>query len=66
MSMKKADYQAGAHNILTTIGYLFVSITFIILIGANWDEIPRALRMWGVILNTVATQGFALSRAYIR
>ena len=55
----------GAHNILTTIGYLFVGIAFIILISANWDEIPRALRMWGVILITTATQGFAL-RAYIR
>lgn len=48
------------YNVLIGLGYFFIGIAFIILIGANWDEIPRSLRMGGVISLTVLIQSFAI------
>jgi len=48
------------YNVLVGLGYLFIGLAIITLLGANWDEIPRALRMGGLIALTVATQGLAL------
>ena len=39
--------------ILTALGYLFVALALITLIGANWESIPRAVRMAGLILLTL-------------
>ena len=50
------------YHILVNLGYLFVGLAVIVLIGANWDEIPRALRMWCLILITLATQGIAVRK----
>ncbi|AMX02709.1 DUF2157 domain-containing protein [Microbulbifer thermotolerans] len=48
------------YRVLVGLGYLFIGLAMITLLGANWDEIPRALRMWGLILLTVSTQVIAL------
>ncbi len=46
-------------NVLSTLGYLFIGLALIVLIGENWQEIPRALRMTGLIGLTLMTQFFA-------
>jgi uncharacterized membrane protein len=48
------------YNILMALAYLFIGLALITLIGANWDELPRAPRMWGLIALTIGTQLFAL------
>ncbi len=62
-----ADYhQRGSHSLvyklLLTLGFLFMGTALIILLGANWEEIPRAVRLWGLIALTVGTQSAALYR----
>ena len=47
---------------LISLGYLFIGLALITLIGANWDDIPRAVRMAGLIAVTMATHGFALKK----
>ena len=42
------------------LGFLFVGLALITLIGANWDEIPRWLRMSGLIALTAITQVLAV------
>lgn len=39
--------------ILMGLGYLFIGLAVIVLLSANWDEIPRGLRMGGLISATV-------------
>lgn len=59
-----AHQRALGYNLLVGLGYLFVGLAVITLIGANWEEIPRALRMGGVIAITIGTQVLAL-RVYL-
>ncbi|MBB3063613.1 DUF2157 domain-containing protein [Microbulbifer rhizosphaerae] len=59
---EQAQGRSLGYSVLTGLGYLFIGLALITLIGANWEEIPRALRMWGLIAITVATQGLALRR----
>jgi uncharacterized membrane protein len=56
----KAKNRSLGYNVLVGLGYLFIGLSVITLLGANWDDIPRAVRMWGLIGLTMATQGFAL------
>ncbi|SDZ77576.1 DUF2157 domain-containing protein [Microbulbifer marinus] len=56
----QAKNRSFGYNVLVGLGYLFIGLAIITLLGANWDEIPRALRMWGLIAITLTTQGFAL------
>jgi len=56
----QAKSRSFAYNALIGLGYLFIGLAVITLLGANWDEIPRALRMGGLIAMTMATQGVAL------
>jgi uncharacterized membrane protein len=58
----QAQKRSFGYNVLIGLGYLFIGLALITLISANWDEIPRALRMWGLIVLTMATQGFALKK----
>lgn len=51
-----------AHSVLIGLAILFVGLSLITLIGGNWEQIPRALRMWGLILLTMTTHGFALRK----
>ena len=51
-----ADQQSRhtyGYFILMGLGYLFVGLAIIVLLSANWDEIPRGLRMGGLIVATV-------------
>lgn len=50
------------YNILVALGYLFIGLAIITLVGANWDNIPRAVRMSALIILTVGTHGFALRK----
>ena len=58
----QAQNRSLGYNVLSGLGYLFIGLALITLLGANWDDIPRALRMWGLIALTLSTQGLALWR----
>ena len=47
------DQSTRGYNILMTFAALCVGLAFIVLVSANWEEIPRALRMVGLIALTV-------------
>lgn len=47
------------YHLLVTLGYLFIGLSLIVLISGNWEDIPRALRMGGLLLLTIATQALA-------
>ncbi len=53
-------HQAQAHSfgyrMLVGLGFLFIGLSLITLIGANWDEIPRHIRMFSLVGLTLATQ----------
>ncbi|PIE45611.1 MAG: hypothetical protein CSA45_01775 [Gammaproteobacteria bacterium] len=57
-----AQYGIDYHNqnkrsygyfILTILGFLFVGLALITIIGANWEDIPRPIRMIGLISLTL-------------
>lgn len=48
------------YNVLMGFGCLFIGLALITLIGENWDEIPRALRMYSLITLTLAANIFGL------
>lgn len=52
------------YRVLVSLGFLFIGLAVITLLGANWDEIPRGLRMAGLVLITLGTHGIAL-RQYL-
>jgi len=58
----QAQSYSFAYNVLMGLGYLFIGLSLITLLGANWDDIPRALRMWGLIGLTLVTHGFAIKK----
>ncbi len=53
----------SGYRLLVNLGYLFIGLAVITLIGANWDHIPRALRMSGLMLATGTCHLLAI-RAY--
>jgi uncharacterized membrane protein len=48
------------YNILMGLGVIFIGLAAITLIGANWQDIPRGVRMWGLIFLTMFIQGWGL------
>jgi hypothetical protein len=59
------DYQqinsrSFGYNLLIGLGYLFMGLAVITLLSANWDDIPRSLRMGGLVAATMVIQGLAL------
>ena len=52
--------RSTGHRVLVFLGFLFVGLALITVIGANWESIPRGARMAGLILLTAGTQGFAV------
>ncbi|MEZ5528731.1 MAG: DUF2157 domain-containing protein [Porticoccaceae bacterium] len=56
------NLHSTGYGLLQGLGYLFIGLALITLIGANWDEIPRAVRMGGLIALTMATHGVAIYR----
>ena len=49
-NMSRRSY---GYRVLVGFGCLFIGLALISLIGANWDEIPRAIRMSGLIALTL-------------
>lgn len=54
-----AQQHSWGYRALVTLGYLFIGLALITLIGNNWDELPRALRMTGLISLTLLTNLYA-------
>jgi uncharacterized membrane protein len=50
------------YNVLVSLGYLFIGLAVITLLGANWEEIPRGIRMAGLIALTMATHVLAIKK----
>jgi len=48
------------YYVLVALGYLFIGLAVIVLIGENWEDIPRAVRMGGLIGLTLACNGIGL------
>ena len=51
---------SGGYIVLVVLACLFIGFALITLIGANWDEIPRSIRMAGLLALTLSVQGTAL------
>lgn len=49
----RAQHSFG-YYVLIALGYLFIGLAVIVLIGENWENIPRAARMGGLIALTLA------------
>ncbi len=59
------DYQQDkdrsvGYSVLIGLGYLFIALAVITLIGANWNEIPRGLRMAMLVGMTLVVQSLAI------
>ncbi len=48
--------------VLMGLGYLFIGLAMITLVSANWDDIPRAVRMIGLIGVTLAANIFGVQK----
>lgn len=55
-----ASQAARGYRVLVVLGYGFIGLALITLLSANWDTLPRALRMGGLLCLTVAVNGAAL------
>ena len=60
-----AQTRSGAYTVLLALGYLFLGVAVIILVGHNWEDIPRAARMGGLIGVTALVHLLGL-RQYLR
>ncbi|MRI33034.1 DUF2157 domain-containing protein [Endozoicomonas sp. OPT23] len=56
----QAQASSFGYSVLTGLGFLFIGLALIVLIGANWEEIPRFARMSGLILLTLVTQSYGI------
>ena len=61
------DYDATgsrstAYRVLVVLGFLFVGLSLITVIGANWDAIPRGVRMAVLLVLTAGTHGLAIRK----
>lgn len=55
--------QSYGYFILVSLAYLFFGLAILTLIGANWQDIPRAVRMSGLIALTLATNLIGVYKA---
>ena len=53
------DNSLGYH-VLVVLGYLFIGLAIIVLVGHNWEDIPRGLRMGALIVTTLSFNLFGL------
>ena len=56
--------RSRAYGILAVLGMLFAGLSLITLVSANWETIPRGLRMFGLLALTMGTHGLA-ARVYL-
>ncbi len=59
-SYPPSDRNSVGYRLLQLFGILFLGLALIVLLGENWDAIPRGLRMGGLITLTAALQAAAL------
>ena len=52
--------RSTAYRVLVVLGYIFIGLSLITVIGANWDTIPRGVRMASLLVLTAGTHGFAM------
>ena len=52
--------RSTAYRMLVVLGFLFIGLALVTVIGANWDAIPRGVRMGGLLALTAGTQALAL------
>ena len=52
--------RSTAYRVLVVLGFLFIGLALITVIGANWDAIPRGVRMGGLLALTTGTHALAL------
>lgn len=52
--------RSTAHRVLGVMGLFFIGLALITVIGANWDTLPRGLRMTGLLALTAGTHGLAM------
>lgn len=62
MNYEDISRQAYGYAVLIGLGYLFIGLAVITLLSANWEDIPRAVRMSGLLLLTIITHLFALKK----
>lgn len=58
----QAKNHSFAYNLLVGLAYLFIGLALITLLGANWEEIPRGLRMASLLILTLGTHALALQK----
>jgi uncharacterized membrane protein len=56
------DAHSFGYRLLIALGYLFVGLAVITLLSANWDEIPRMLRIGMLVALTLGVNLFGLQR----
>ena len=56
--------RSSAYRVLVGLGILFIGLSLITVIGANWEAIPRGVRLAGMIALTAGTHALAL-RQYL-
>lgn len=49
------EKQSLAYHFLIGLGFFFIGLSVMTLIGANWDDIPRSVRMLGLVSLTALT-----------
>ncbi|MDO8273767.1 MAG: DUF2157 domain-containing protein, partial [Gammaproteobacteria bacterium] len=59
-NLHTVQHRALGYHVLLVLGYLFIGLALITLIGANWESIPRGLRMGALVVLTASTQGLGL------
>jgi uncharacterized membrane protein len=64
-SLPGDDQSAHGYRILMTLAALFIGLAVIVLVSANWEEMPRAGRMLGLIAVTSAANAMGI-RAYMQ
>ncbi|MEE2902716.1 MAG: DUF2157 domain-containing protein [Myxococcota bacterium] len=62
-SLPTGDKSARGYNVLMTLAALFIGLAVIVLVSANWEQIPRTVRMLGLISITTGTNLMGV-RAY--
>jgi len=49
------DEHSFGYGVLVVLGFLFIGLSLLTLIGANWEDIPRWIRTAGLVLLVLAT-----------
>ena len=58
--LPSADRRTPGYHILMAIAALFAGMALIVFISANWEQIPRAVRMGTLVAATAAANGIGL------